>query len=106
MAVMLGNVAARSLRQSLVPQELQGRVASAYQMLILGALPVGALVGGLLASSLGIRKTFVIAGCLQLVALAIAAPRFLARVRGHREQTERPLAGALALPGQPRGRAA
>jgi MFS family permease len=106
MAVMLGNVAARSLRQSLVPQELQGRVASTYQMLILSALPLGALVGGLLASSVGIRRTFVIAGCLQLVALGVAAPRFLAQVRRHRQQAEGPLAAVLALASKPRGRVA
>jgi MFS family permease len=106
MAVMLGNVAARSLRQSLVPQELQGRVASAYQMLILGALPLGALVGGLLASSIGVRRTFVIAGCLQFAALALAAPRFLAQVRRHQQQPEPRLGAVLALPTKPRGRAA
>ncbi len=78
--VALGNVSSRSLRQSMVPQELQGRVASAYQMLILGALPIGAVVGGLLTAQIGLRPTFLLAGCLQLSVLAIAAPRLIARV--------------------------
>jgi MFS family permease len=86
MAVMLGNVASRSLRQAIVPQELQGRAASAYQMLLLGALPVGGLVGGLLTSEFGLRPTFVLAGCLQLAVLAAAAPRLIGSVRQHERE--------------------
>jgi MFS family permease len=83
LGVMIGNVASRSLRQAIVPQEMQGRAASAYQMVLLGAVPLGGLVGGLLTAQFGIRATFVLAGCLQLSVLAVAAPRLVAYLRQH-----------------------
>ncbi|MGH9057365.1 MAG: MFS transporter [Acidimicrobiales bacterium] len=79
--VMVGNVAARSLRQSMVPQEMQGRAAAAYQMVILGSLPLGAVVGGVLAGHFGIRTTLLVAGCLQFAILAATAPRLVRLVR-------------------------
>lgn len=81
--VMLGGVAARSLRQAVVPGQLQGRVASAYMMMILAALTLGGLAGGLLTAQFGLRPTFVLAGCLQVVVVAVAGPRFIAQVRHH-----------------------
>lgn len=47
-AVTLGNVILQSLRQAVTPPQLLGRVVSAYRLVGLGAIPVGALVGGLL----------------------------------------------------------
>jgi MFS family permease len=81
MSVTIGLVAARSLRQSAVPQEFQGRVASAYQTVIFAAFPIGALAGGLLATRLGIRGTFLLAGCLQLLVVGLTARALLVRIR-------------------------
>jgi Na+/melibiose symporter-like transporter len=80
-AIVVGNVAAQSLRQSIVPTELQGRVGSAHMMLVLSAAPLGALAGGLVADAVGIRTTLVAAGILQLGVLLVAGPRLLSRVR-------------------------
>jgi Na+/melibiose symporter-like transporter len=80
-AIVVGNVAAQSLRQSIVPTELQGRVGSAHMMLFLAAAPLGALAGGLVADAIGIRTTILAAGLLQLGVMAIAAPRLLSRIR-------------------------
>jgi MFS family permease len=82
--VVLGTVASRSLRHAFVPQELQGRAASTYQMLLLVALPSGGLVGGLLTAQFGLRPTFILAGCLQLSVLAVATPRLITYMRRHR----------------------
>ena len=79
-AVALGNVAAQSLRQSVVPSELQGRAWSTYMTLIFTAFPLGALAGGLAANAIGIRATFLAAGCLQLAVILIAAPRLLSLI--------------------------
>lgn len=79
--VVLGNVAARSLRQMSVPDELQGRVGSAYQMCVLGSLPLGGLFGGLLADWGGVRSTMFVAGIVQVVVLAVVSPRLIALVR-------------------------
>lgn len=79
--VMVGVSAARGLRQSTVPQALQGRVASAHQMLVLAAWPVGGLTGGILGAQIGIRSTFLLAGCLQMLVVLTLAPRLLVRSR-------------------------
>jgi MFS family permease len=65
------NVVAVSMRQSLVPDELLGRVNGAYKLVAWGAMPLGALLGGVLADLFGLRAPFVIAGCI-LAALAVA----------------------------------
>lgn len=73
-AVTLWNVATVTLRQELVPASLLGRVNSAYRMLGWGLLPLGAVVGGLIAHTVGLRAPLPLAGALRVVALAAAAP--------------------------------
>ncbi len=46
----IANVHATSLRQTVVPTALQGRVNAAYRMITWGAVPIGATLGGLLAT--------------------------------------------------------
>lgn len=79
--VVVGNISARSLRQTIVPAELQGRIASTYQMAILTAIPLGSLVGGIMVGAIGVRETFLTAGLLQVSILAVTAPRLLSTVR-------------------------
>ncbi|HET7740636.1 MAG TPA: MFS transporter [Mycobacterium sp.] len=79
--VVVGNVSARSLRQSVVPPELQGRVTSAYQMAVLTAIPLGSLAGGIMVGQIGVRETFLTAGLLQIALLVLTAPRLLASLR-------------------------
>jgi MFS family permease len=81
MAIVIGSVAALSLRQAVVPVELQGRVGSAIMTLIFVAVPLGALAGGLVADAIGIRTTILFAGLVQLAVLLVASPRLLSRVR-------------------------
>ncbi len=51
----LWNVTIVTIRQVLVPQELQGRVSAALRMIGLGAVPAGALAGGALGQALAAR---------------------------------------------------
>lgn len=52
-----------SLQQSITPDRLQGRVNVVLRMAFLGAIPFGALVGGALGETIGLRATlFVGAG--------------------------------------------
>jgi MFS family permease len=60
--VMTWNVLTMSLRQSLIPEHLFGRVQGAYRTLVWGAIPIGAVAGGVLADLIGIRPVFVLAG--------------------------------------------
>jgi MFS family permease len=65
--VMVWNVLTMSLRQALIPHELFGRVQGAYRTLVWGAIPVGALLGGVVAKVVGLRDVFLVAGALQLL---------------------------------------
>lgn len=63
-------VNAISLRQSVVPDELQGRVNGAYRFLTLGANPPGAAVGGALGGLIGLQWTLVVCEIGFFLALA------------------------------------
>lgn len=72
-ATAVGNVASLSLRHRTIPTETFGIVNNSIAMCIAGVIPLGALVGGVLASAYGTRTTFIVAGSLQLVMTAILA---------------------------------
>lgn len=52
------NILTISLRQAIIPDRLLGRVSSVYRLVGLGTVPIGALIGGLLASAFGLRFPF------------------------------------------------
>jgi MFS family permease len=84
-AVGVGNVAALSLRQSLIPSHLGGRVAATLRMCISGAAAVGGIVGGVMATAFGVRSPYLLGGILQAgAALVIGIPliRCLSRLPG------------------------
>lgn len=68
------NVVVVSLRQSLTPDELRGRVAASVRMLAWGTQPVGALLGGVVAGIYGLRAPFFMAAVVWAVLLAAVAP--------------------------------
>jgi predicted MFS family arabinose efflux permease len=53
--VAVSNVIGSSFRQAYCPPEMRGRVSATTSFLILGAMPVGALIGGTLGTALGVR---------------------------------------------------
>ncbi len=61
-AGLVWNVLTVSLRQSLVPDALLGRVNSAYRLVGWGTMPIGALTGGVIADAFGLRAPFLVAG--------------------------------------------
>lgn len=71
------NVVAQSLSQRLIPSELMGRVGGASRMLAFGALPLGALAGGLVAEAGGLRSAWIVGGLLHLVVTIAALPLVL-----------------------------
>ena len=50
----MGNVVMVSLRQRVTPDRLLGRVNSAYRLVAWGTMPIGALLGGLVADAFGL----------------------------------------------------
>jgi MFS family permease len=67
----LVNVPGLTLRQLLTPNRLLGRVVSTFRMVGYGFIPIGALVGGWIASTWGLRATFFVGGGVCFVAALI-----------------------------------
>lgn len=60
--VMAGNVLTMSLRQALIPEELFGRVQGSYRTIVWGGIPVGATLGGVIASAFNVPAVFAVSG--------------------------------------------
>ncbi len=74
-AVVAVNVMLATTRHTLVPGELLGRVLGAWRTVVWGAIPVGALLGGVVTRVLGTPSaTFLVSG-LALVGVAAVAWR-------------------------------
>lgn len=72
----LYNVNATTLRQALTPQALQGRVSASMRAIIWGIQPLGALAGGALGVTIGLRATLLLtaAGFLAGFLFAFLSP--------------------------------
>ena len=81
--VVLWNVITVSLRQAIIPDGMLGRVNSVYRFFGWGAIPIGALIGGLLVAGLdgplsrsaALRAPWIVAGAAQLVVAAVIGRR-------------------------------
>jgi MFS family permease len=71
-AFALWNTVSASLRQERTPPALLGRVSGAYRTLVAGAAPVGAVLGGLVATHLGIRAPFVLGAPVLAIAASLS----------------------------------
>lgn len=70
------NVTMQTIRQSITPDSLQGRVAATSRFVAFGIIPLGALLGGALGSLLGLRLTVLattLGMCLVLVPLSMSS---------------------------------
>jgi len=68
-SMVLWNVVTVSLRQRITPDRLLGRMNAAYRLVGWGTMPIGSLLGGVLAAWLGLRPTFLVATVIVLVTL-------------------------------------
>jgi Na+/melibiose symporter-like transporter len=75
-SITIWNVLVMSLRQSIIPSRLLGRVHGTWRTLLWGAMPVGALIGGLLGR-LGLQVPLLVGGAASVVA-SVLFFRFLA----------------------------
>lgn len=81
--IVMWNVITVSLRQSLIPDRLLGRVNSVYRFFGWGTIAIGTLLGGLLVAAMepmvgrewALRVPFLVAGAVQLALLVWAWPR-------------------------------
>jgi MFS family permease len=54
--IMVYNITQVSFRQTITPARLQGRMNSVMRLLVWGTMPLGSLLGGTLASTLGLHQ--------------------------------------------------
>ena len=56
------NVTQVSLRQAITPARLQGRMNSVMRFIVWGTIPLGSIIGGVLASTIGVQETLIVSG--------------------------------------------
>jgi MFS family permease len=69
------NITQVSLRQAITPHSLQGRMNAVMRFFVWGTIPLGALVGGALASQIGLRATLFVGafgGMLAVLPIALS----------------------------------
>jgi MFS family permease len=89
------NVTQVSLRQAITPERIQGRMNSVMRFIVWGTIPLGSLIGGVLASTIGVKETLIVGGigsCLPFL------PVLFSPVRGVKEMPE-PVDEAAAVLG-------
>ena len=98
-AIVLYNVTAISLMQAITPDRLLGRMNASRRFLVWGVIPLGALVGGVLASTIGLRPTLfvgAIGASLAVLPLLFSPVRSLTRIPD--EPQSSPIASASSAP--------
>jgi MFS family permease len=98
----IGNIAQLTLRQSLSPAHLQGRMTSVFRTVFWGTWPLGSLIGGIVAGAIGPSTTIWAASLLGLAANTTIVFTPLWRVRDLGGAMPAPLEATLEpFPGVP-----
>ena len=75
------NINQVSLRQTIVPDRVQGRMNATVRTINWGTVPVGAIIGGTLGATLGIIGTILIGGALQGAAVLWLISKHVIRLK-------------------------
>jgi MFS family permease len=86
------NIQQVSLRQAITPERMQGRMNSVMRFLVWGPIPLGALVGGAIATTFGLRTALVVGA---IGGFTSTIPIIFSPIRKLKEMPE----GAETLPG-------
>jgi len=79
----LFTVSAVSLRQTIVPSHLLGRVIASSRLVTWGALPAGALLGGTLGDTIGLHATLLVAAIGACLVVLVVARSSISDARSH-----------------------
>ena len=60
--IAIHNVNQVTVRQLLTPDDLRGRVAAIFRLVIFGAIPIGTVIGGLVGEAFGLRAALLASG--------------------------------------------
>lgn len=77
------NINQVSLRQAITPERIQGRMNATMRFLVWGTIPIGQIVGGVLATAIGVREAVIVGGvlgCFAFVPILFSPVRQLARI--------------------------
>ncbi len=94
MARPLFNINQLSLRQSITPDRLQGRVNATMRFVMWGVTPFGAIVGGIAATVFGVREVLLVAG---IGILAATVPLALSQVGRLERQPDAAMESAVEV---------
>jgi len=72
---MVQMASSNTLIQAMVPDQFRGRVMAVYSMMFMGMSPIGALIAGLLANTVGAPQAIAIGGVICLVAALVFRSR-------------------------------
>jgi MFS family permease len=105
---VLWNVITVSLRQTIVPDELLGRVNSVYRFFGWGMMPLGAALGGAMVwvfegfmdREMALRMPFLVNAALYVVVFAAAAPK-LTTAKIEVARAEAPVRGTPSVSFEP-----
>ncbi len=67
LAQMVYNINQISYRQAICPPRMQGRMNATVRFLVWGTMPIGSIIGGLLASTIGLHGTIWVAAVLSFI---------------------------------------
>jgi MFS family permease len=90
--MMQGLTASNTILQTLVDEQMRGRVMSYYTMAFVGMAPFGSLMAGALAHAIGAPRTVIISG----IACMIGSLWFWSRMAGIRNEM-RPIYQRLGI---------
>jgi len=94
---MVQMAASNTLIQSMVPDQLRGRVMAVYSMMFMGMAPVGAFLAGAMAQHLGAPLTLAIGGAACIAGSSI----FAARLPGLRAEARELIIAQAVAGGDP-----
>jgi MFS family permease len=70
----IGGVLGESFRQAIIPDALRGRVSSAFRLYALGAMSIGAALGGLLARASGLLAPYWVSAAIMFILAIVLLP--------------------------------
>ena len=86
--IILYNVNAISLMQALTPERMLGRMNASRRWIVWGTIPLGNLVGGVLAETIGLRETILVGAVGASCCFVFLLPRPLRTIQRLPESTE------------------
>jgi MFS family permease len=83
--VVIYNITQISFRQAITPERMQGRMNATMRFIVWGTIPIGSILGGFLATAIGVHQTIYIGTILGTLSFL---PVLLSPVRNLREMPE------------------